>query len=721
MMQFLQSPTGQAMMKMMGGGGGGEQKPKNAGQGLAQGIGDAGDSLVQASQRRVPQAGANDILSALAQLGIMQRADGGPVAPGQTVSVGERGPELVTASPSGGAQVTPLNTTKAKNKAMSSIVKNRQSSADFERNTPRANLEGEYAGPERGYNAEDNRFHAAIDRENPPSAAQPRTPQEFTTPAPVNRPPAADPVTDAQVAANLDAVFPSRRAAPRKEESFGELVMDHLKAGVIGAISPEWLDQIRQTNRQSRENLARIAIQNPVLLEISPTARDAFEAMTGASADTFLSDGDVSTYNKNSAIAMGANLYVPGDTMPNGQVAPPVLRQMAQAAQARGMGFKIDEKGRFVLDVPAMSKTERDTSVSWARFDELRGKYRAAGLPDTSSDKMAARQTISDLSKLGIVPPKELLDLDMAETKTDIDTHRARLIKRVELDETARSQRQISSERATGEQLGKKTGEALASFETVTVTGADGNPVNVPLDLASAFASTGVPGAISLGTTPSPAQQTQAAMEGKDLVLGRNGELIAIPIGSLPGAIPAAQMIKGPEAFKQVDDINSFIAMVRDPEVLAAFPSEAKFGVANARAAGFAQSYLRQFTDSAKVSAVRGRARMMGFTLARLLGSNSQLSDSERESAQALIQPLIAGTGTQEQIIEGTKLLETMSKALDTRRQRGGLEDVQRVYNAKSSKELAGYMVTLVESGKMTEQEALQVLNRAVADGLPEN
>lgn len=102
------------MKTLTGGGGGGEAdtsasgRAKGALSGLGQGIGDAGDTLIAMGNRPVPQGG-NEILKALAQLGVLEgRQEGGPVAPGQSVVTGERAPEVVTAQPGGGAQVTPL-------------------------------------------------------------------------------------------------------------------------------------------------------------------------------------------------------------------------------------------------------------------------------------------------------------------------------------------------------------------------------------------------------------------------------------------------------------------------------------------------------------------------------------------------------------------------------------------------------------------------------------
>lgn len=100
-----------AMMKMMGGGGGGggqeQTRTQSAASGIGQGLSDAGDALMQQRQTQ-PIGAGNDILKMLAQLGLLeQRQSGGEVAPGQAVTVGEAGPEVMQAGP-GGAQVTPL-------------------------------------------------------------------------------------------------------------------------------------------------------------------------------------------------------------------------------------------------------------------------------------------------------------------------------------------------------------------------------------------------------------------------------------------------------------------------------------------------------------------------------------------------------------------------------------------------------------------------------------
>lgn len=110
---FLQSDVGKLLMKQVGGGGGGGgEKEQSRGQaaasGAAKGLGDAGDYLLQQANRPIGQAGANEVLRALASIGLEGRAEGGPVNPGQTVVTGEQGPETVTAKPDGGAQVTPL-------------------------------------------------------------------------------------------------------------------------------------------------------------------------------------------------------------------------------------------------------------------------------------------------------------------------------------------------------------------------------------------------------------------------------------------------------------------------------------------------------------------------------------------------------------------------------------------------------------------------------------
>lgn len=707
-------------MKMMGGGGGGggggqqEQAPQNAGQGIGQGITAAGDSLLASSQRELPRGDSGAVLQMLAQMGLLQgRAEGGPVQPGQSVTVGERGAEVVTAGANGGAQVTPLP------KNVSSIVKSREGIKAFEQRMDAqtaGQLQGEYAMP-------DPRQEAREYKELETQAGQAPVPQQagtqFASVPAVSRPAEADPITDTQTRENLNAVFPSRRAAPLKGESIGELVLDHLRAGLIGAISPEWLDQIRQSNRSAREKLAVAALQNPILLELSPTARGAFEAMTGANADDFLKDNDPSAHNKTVALAVGANLYVPGDKLPNGETAPPVERQLAMAIQARGLGFRLDDKGRFILDLPAQSKTERDTSASWARFDETRGQLEAADMPSTVANKLAARTTISELARIGMAPPKELVDLDLADTKTDIDVARARLMKKVELQEQAMAQRQISQEQATGSTLGKAFGAALAPFESITVT-QGGQTTNVPLTQASAFAATGSLDAVSLGTAPTPTQMSQAALAGKDLIMGPSGEMIAVPIGIAPGGVPAGAVLTGPDAFKVVDEVKQFVAKLRNPEMLKMFPSEAQYGTTGARAAGFAQQYIRAFTDTPQLLTLRGEARQLGFRLARLLGSNSQLSDAERESAQAIIAPLINGTATQEQVVEAANATERFATALDTRKTTGGLQAIQQRYGAKNSRELEQQFIARIEAGQMNEQEAIDTLNRAARDGLPE-
>lgn len=102
----------------------------------------------------------------------------------------------------------------------------------------------------------------------------------------------------------------------------------------------------------------------------------------------------------------------------------------------------------------------------------------------------------------------------------------------------------------------------------------------------------------------------------------------------------------------------------RDPEFLAAFPSEAELGQTSARVVGRLQGSFRQYTDSAKVIRMRGEVKQLGFQMARLLGSNSQLSDSERTNALAFWTPIAEGTGTREQLLEAIAGTRELQEAL---------------------------------------------------------
>lgn len=364
---------------------------------------------------------------------------------------------------------------------------------------------------------------------------------------------------------------------------------------------------------------------------------------------------------------------VPGPTQPQPtqtEVGQAALGALPEIAQQKGFGVEIGPQGIKVRQTPP-SRSEAGEMAALQGFETTRAQLADSGLEPDKVDVLSARLTVSALAKSGMIPPAWMREMAMASTEDALAAAREKAVKTAGAQVEQTFAAGTAAEKARGQVTGKAAGEAATAFQTMTVTRPDGTKVDIPLSQASAFAATGEPTAVSLGKSPSKEQMEAAAQRGADLVIGGSGEMIMVPIGTSPSGVPAAAILQGQEALSALDEVRRVIADIDKPEFLSLFPSEKEVGRATARSAGYAKSWIRNLTDPASALAKRGELRQTGFRLARLSGSNSQLSDAERENAERVIKPVIEGTATQEQVIEAKKSLDGMLNTADKRRRTG--------------------------------------------------
>lgn len=352
------------------------------------------------------------------------------------------------------------------------------------------------------------------------------------------------------------------------------------------------------------------------------------------------------------------------------QLGQAALSALPELAQQKGFGVSIGPSGISVKQ-SAPTASEAGERAALQAWDATATELRNSGLDPDKADTLGARLTISAMARTGQIAPSWLRDLGLADTEASIAAARERAVKGAGAQVDRENAAAIASERARGEVGGKAAGEAAIPFQTMKVTRPDGTTIDIPLTQAGAYAATGEPTAVSLGKNPSKTQMEVAAQKGSDLIIGQSGEMIMVPIGTSPGGVQAGAVLQGQEALAALDEVRRTIADIDSPDFLKLFPSEKQVGRATARSTGYAKSWIRNLTDPAEALVKRGELRQTGFRLARLSGSNSQLSDAERENAQKTIQPIIDGTATQEQIIAAKKSLEGMLNMADKRRKAG--------------------------------------------------
>jgi len=415
------------------------------------------------------------------------------------------------------------------------------------------------------------------------------------------------------------------------------------------------------------------------------------------------------------ATASGVDVVPEGTPMPDGSLAPPPVQQLTTGLRRQGIGVKIDKDGRVIPNIPSASLSERSSAAGFASWDEKRTQLVQQGVNPTQADKLAAQATITEMRNAGYIPPNQLLELALADTNTSIEVSRRRLVKHNEMLEEQNFARGIAAERAAGGVLGEATAKAQLPFMHVNVTQPDGSKVQVPLSQAGAVAATGNLQSVSLGTSPSKTQLNLAASQGNDLLFGPGGEVIAVPPGLSLG-IPAAAVVKGPEALAKMDNVRSTVLEVMGPNFLNVHPSERVYGRETARGVGFLQSYIRTFNDPSEVGTTRGKVRQLGFNMAIALGSNSQLSDNERKNAAALWNETAEGTASMEQVVAaatGTLAYINLNDARvrDKKAPAEGVDELQKAGGFKGGVNgLADQLAIQVENGRMEREQAVAII-----------
>lgn len=598
--------------------------------------------------------------------------EGGTIPPGGTAVVGEAGPEIATANPNGSTKVTPI------------AAQNTQ--AGITQQLLQAQPSNQLAS-------------TAVQAE------------------PTTQPSAAAPFPGPQAAI----------AAPPEAPGFAGRAFELLQDGLILAESlrnPALFLQQRNARVEAQRDIARAALQNPTLLEVSPTVVGAFEAIHGlGTAQAFLERSHPGVINANTAVAFSIPVIPEGQIDANGQVALSPLAQITAGLRRQHIGFTIEDNGIIRPTVPAASFQERSQAAGFAAWDEARTQFINAGFAPAVANVLAAEQAVRELTAQNMIPDDRLLDMITADTDATQAAAKARMIKRGQLSEEVAVAGALASERARGSALGNAIGSATIPFMTINVPQVDGTTTQVPVANATAIAATGVPSAVSLGTNPSKTQLDLAAVDEGRLLTAPGGEVIVVPHGVGMGA-PASAVLQGAEGLQALNELATTAKDVLTPEFLLAHPSEREFGRGAARTSGFIQSFMRQFTDPASVAVTRGRIAQIGFRKALLLGSNSQLSDAERANAQKPWQPVIDGTASREQIVAATVaeyayLNESDRRIAEKRVGADGVDAVQEIINRLPSgiQGLEAVLLERVNAGRMSEQEAVGIL-RGVAEVL---
>jgi len=401
------------------------------------------------------------------------------------------------------------------------------------------------------------------------------------------------------------------------------------------------------------------------------------------------------------------------------------LRALPGAAGAAGMGVAISPKSGITLRTAPPSRRDADEATVMQRFQSLRDNF---GMDDV----MAAKTAMQSAATAGLLVPEAVRKMAFAQTDNELNAARTGLAEHAKLQEQLKSAGAIAAEKASGTAMGAAAGAANVAFQTMRVKRPNGEEIEIPLQQAGAFAATGAPQAVSLGKNPSKSQLSLAARQGVDFLTGPDGAIISVPVGVSPGSVSAAEVEQGPEAITAISEVQKTLDDIsKSKEFAKAWPSE-KGGRVKARGLGYAQSFARRFTDSPQVLTLRGRVRQLGFRMARLLGSNSQLSDTERENAQAVWQPVIDGTATLEQVQEAYRQTTEQMARLNRRRietQPPGVKPGpgKPLRGAAAAEAVGGTIMELaanlseeVRAGRMTADQAEKRLATAQRAKLPE-
>jgi hypothetical protein len=462
----------------------------------------------------------------------------------------------------------------------------------------------------------------------------------------------------------------------------GDLATDYFIASLLG--NPALTINLQQQRTERRQWLAGKGIEDPSIIASSPDVAQAIEELFGEGyAQKMFDLAKPGEGIRRQAIKLGMSIVPPGTMMADGTMAPDVVEQLNAEAYRLKMDFRIGADG-LQLSKEAPNPEQVADALGFSSWAALTSNIQQANpeVPPWRADKMAARALVGPLGNLGVALPPELRDMAFADTDAQIAAASAQLTRRAAKSVDLAFGGVIAAADAAGAVWGKAQGDIRIGAETIRITQPDGTMIDIPVAQGGeyfkrtstlAMAISGVPGAIDLGPSPSKQTMGQIALQGMDVIIDFSGRKIALPIGHKFGGntISAGEVVAGPQAVAALDEALLVIDDVqRVPNILKAFPSEAKWGRETARGVAWIKSWLRGFTDSPELLLARGQLRQMGFRMARLLGSNSQLSDPERAAAAATYTPLMEGTATYEQVKHAFKRLKEIALR--------GRENVQR-------------------------------------------
>lgn len=472
------------------------------------------------------------------------------------------------------------------------------------------------------------------------------------------------------------------------------LVESYNQAVSLGLVPAEEQQQIAQKEEERRG----------VIAANQPPPESGFRSMTRGLLRSLPGVGPI------------AQMAVPPPEAPPQQPVPPspytgMRERLVREAPSRGASVTQTTEGKTSVTQQGFTPAQIDERRIAVAIANRRAELIAHGLGEVDANETAAREIVGSSERAGMLIPKWAREVSDARGKLARDRATKEMQKQLDLAYAPR----IAEAGAEAGAIGKARGQAEAALQGQTVVRLPsgqimpindpnepiyiqqgdqtlgpfdpktlGNVSTVPLSQVPGLAeqssagtvtaaATGVQGAIDLGKNPSKAQIAQVALAepGYDLILSPSGTLVAVPLGAnLPGSVSPGAIAQGPEAIKQLDALSAQMdRFATDKTFAKAFPSEAELGRVGGRTVGWLQSWVRGVTDPAPVLQKRGEIRRFGFNMARILGSNSQLSDRERMDALTATWERVAnGTATREMLREAIKGTRELMSDLDARR-----------------------------------------------------
>lgn len=184
------------------------------------------------------------------------------------------------------------------------------------------------------------------------------------------------------------------------------------------------------------------------------------------------------------------------------------------------------------------------------------------------------------------------------------------------------------------------------------------------------------------------------------------------------GAVSAASVEQGPEARAKMDQISKALDDIVTPKFLKAFPSEKEMGRMTARGAGEWHSWTARFTDSPEVLLARGNLRKLAIPMTTLLGTGKRLSNQELANAMGPWQAIVDGTATREQVVLAQQDSKKWLSLIDERMRKGETPGTNPAPTtaqpqAKTAapapdNDLAARLAKAVDAGGMTKEQAAQ-------------